>query len=121
MGDVVSLKQFRRRREQEEKERAASANRRKHGRTKAERTRDDAERQQGEEQLEGHRLEKEDGVDDLPPGKGIHPDEKAARGRVLLQAALSLLMVRGRFYSITFGQLSSALAMLPGMSSLQRC
>ena len=60
MGDVVSLKQFRRQREREEKERAAAANRRKHGRTKAEQAEEGAELDRERKDLEGHRLERED-------------------------------------------------------------
>ena len=62
MGDVVSLKQYRRQREREEKERLAAANRRKHGRNKAERASEEDETKRGEKHLDGQKIEKEDQV-----------------------------------------------------------
>lgn len=61
MGDVVNLNKFRKRKAKEEREKQAETNRRLHGRTKAERTRDALQKKQLETKVDGARLEE-------PPG-----------------------------------------------------
>lgn len=53
MSEVINLNRYRKRRAREEKERQAETNRRLHGRTKAERRKEAADRQRLEKQLAG--------------------------------------------------------------------
>lgn len=56
MGEVVNLRQFRKRKDRQSAEREADAKRVKHGRTKAEKTRTRQERETLDRHLDGHRL-----------------------------------------------------------------
>lgn len=60
MGDVVNLNRYRKKKAREEKERRAETNRRLHGRTKAERAREDAQKKRIEDKLDGAYLVRED-------------------------------------------------------------
>lgn len=66
MGKVVNLNKFRKRKAKEQREKQAEVNRRLHGRTKAERERDELQKRQLEKALEGKRLE--------PTGGGDEPE-----------------------------------------------
>lgn len=57
MGDVVNLNKFRKRRAKAEREKQADTNRRLHGRTKAERARDELQKQRLQTQVDGARLD----------------------------------------------------------------
>jgi hypothetical protein len=57
MSNVVNLNKFRKRKAKLEKERRAETNRRLHGRTKAERARDELQKRKLETQVDGARLE----------------------------------------------------------------
>lgn len=57
MGDVVNLNKFRKRKAKEAREKLADTNRRLHGRTKTERTRDALQKKQLETKVDGARLE----------------------------------------------------------------
>jgi hypothetical protein len=59
MGDVVNLNKFRKHKAKEEREKRADTNRRLHGRTKAERARDERQKQQLQTKVDGARLEQE--------------------------------------------------------------
>jgi hypothetical protein len=60
MGDVVNLNRYRKKKALQEKERRAETNRRLHGRTKAERAREDAQKKHIEDKLDGAYLVRED-------------------------------------------------------------
>jgi hypothetical protein len=60
MGDVVNLNRYRKKKAREEKERRAETNRRLHGRTKAERAREEAQKKRIEDKLDGAYLVRED-------------------------------------------------------------
>lgn len=60
MGDVVNLNRFRKKKAREEKARRAETNRRLHGRTKAERQREDVLKKRLEDKLDGAFLLRED-------------------------------------------------------------
>ncbi|MFN3546327.1 MAG: DUF4169 family protein [Mesorhizobium sp.] len=62
MGEVVNLRMARKRSLRAEKERAASESRAFHGRSKAERKADQAERKRGAALLEGHRRDGPEGA-----------------------------------------------------------
>jgi hypothetical protein len=64
MGNVVNLNKFRKRKAKEQREKQADTNRRLHGRTKAERERDELQKRQLEKGLEGKRFEPSDGDGD---------------------------------------------------------
>jgi hypothetical protein len=64
MGDVVNLNKFRKRKAKAEREKRAETNRRLHGRTKAERARDQLQKQQLETKVDGARLEQDPPSDD---------------------------------------------------------
>ncbi len=66
MADVVNLNQFRKRKAREAKEREAEANRRKHGRTKAEKVAEQAERDALQRMVEGALRERPAPSDDEP-------------------------------------------------------
>ena len=57
MGDVVNLRQFRKRRARQEKADKAAENRRKHGRVKSEVKTEVRERDRGEKRLNDKRLD----------------------------------------------------------------
>jgi hypothetical protein len=57
LSDVVNLSRFRRKKRAAEKEREASENRAKHGRTKAEKTRDKRVAEELARHVEGHKRE----------------------------------------------------------------
>jgi len=56
MGKVVNLNKFRKRKAKAEEKNRADANRRLHGRTKAERARDELQKRQLESKVDGARL-----------------------------------------------------------------
>lgn len=56
MGDLVNLRQVRKRKQRDDKARKADQNRALHGRTRGERTLDDHERKNADKQLDGHKL-----------------------------------------------------------------
>lgn len=60
MGDVVNLNRYRKKKARQEKERRAETNRRLHGRTKAERASEEAQKKRIEEKLDGAYLVRED-------------------------------------------------------------
>lgn len=62
MGEVVNLRMARKRHDRAEKELAAAENRALHGRSKADRKVDEAERQRGIVLLDGHRRDRPDGA-----------------------------------------------------------
>jgi len=68
MGDVVHLNRFRKKKAKAEKERRAEHNRRLHGRTKAERARDEFEADKQRKLFAGLRLSPE------VKGTGVVPD-----------------------------------------------
>jgi hypothetical protein len=78
MGNVVNLNRFRKRKAKEERKKQAEVNRRLHGRTKAERARDELQKQKLAHAVDGARLDKSpgskarevegDGDDDAPTG-----------------------------------------------------
>ena len=57
MGDVVNLKRFKKRNEREQSAMQADANRARFGRTKAERTRDENQKNRASEILDQHRID----------------------------------------------------------------
>lgn len=59
MADVVNLNKFKKRKAKAEKEARAETNRRLHGRTKAERARDEAQKKRHERAVRGAFLERE--------------------------------------------------------------
>lgn len=71
MGDVVNLNKFRKAKAKAERVKQADVNRRLHGRTKAERTRDELHKQQFTRHLDGAKLESTEpsagSSDDEPP------------------------------------------------------
>jgi hypothetical protein len=60
MGNVVNLNKFRKRKAKADRERQAEINRRLHGRTAAERARDELQKRRSTKGLEGARLERSD-------------------------------------------------------------
>lgn len=60
MTNVVNLNRFRKKKAKEEKEKKAELNRRLHGRTKAERAKDDFEKEKQRKLFAGRVLEKKD-------------------------------------------------------------
>lgn len=73
MGNVVNLNKFRKKKAKAERSKRAEVNRRLHGRTKAERARDELAKRQLTRQVDGARLEREgapevdDSTDREPP------------------------------------------------------
>ncbi len=61
MAKVVNLNKFKKRKAKEQREKQAEINRRLHGRTKAERERDELQKRKLEQSLAGKRLETSDG------------------------------------------------------------
>jgi hypothetical protein len=64
MGNVVNLNQFRKRKAKADAQKRAETNRRLHGRTRAERARDELQKRQLESKVDGSRLEPPPEVDD---------------------------------------------------------
>jgi hypothetical protein len=60
MGDVINLKQFRKRAEREQSAKRADANRARFGRTKSERVGNERRIQREDELLDQHRIDGED-------------------------------------------------------------
>jgi len=58
VGNVVNLNKFRKRKAKAERDRQAETNRRLHGRTAAERARDELQKQQLTSKVDGARLER---------------------------------------------------------------
>ena len=63
-AEIVNLNQFRKARAKSEHDKTASANRKKHGRTKIEKRADDAARDRSAKHVDTHRLEDGGGSDD---------------------------------------------------------
>lgn len=62
MGDLVNLKQFRKRAAREQSEQQAAANRARFGRTRSERKRDELRASHADRLLDQHRVDSEDGT-----------------------------------------------------------
>ncbi len=60
MGDVVNLKQFKKRAERDQSEQQAEANRTRFGRTKSERIQDERRAHRANDLLDQHRIDGED-------------------------------------------------------------
>jgi Domain of unknown function (DUF4169) len=60
MGDLVNLKQFKKRNRREQEAKQADANRVRFGRTKSERARDDLQASRANDHLDQHRIDGED-------------------------------------------------------------
>ena len=60
MGDVVNLKQFKKRAARDRSEKAAAANRTRFGRTKSQRIQDERRGSRADEVLDQHRIDGED-------------------------------------------------------------
>lgn len=60
MAEIINLRQQRKAKARKEKEKTAAANRRKYGRTKAEKKTEKLEKELADRHLEGHKLEKEE-------------------------------------------------------------
>lgn len=73
MGNVVNLNKFRKRKAKAERAKRAEVNRRLHGRTKAERARDELQKRQLTRHVDGARLERR------PAGEDSAGDEPAVR------------------------------------------
>ncbi|KJE36574.1 hypothetical protein UF64_02455 [Thalassospira sp. HJ] len=73
MGDLVNLRQARKRKQRDEKSRKADQNRALHGRTRGERQLSDHERKNADKQLDGHKR-----VDTAAPGADEAADEVAS-------------------------------------------
>ncbi|HET9960487.1 MAG TPA: DUF4169 family protein [Polyangiaceae bacterium] len=74
MGNVVNLNKFRKQKAKAQREKQAEVNRRLHGRTKAERLRDDLQKKQLTRGVEGARLSSETGATDGSPTDGAPTD-----------------------------------------------
>lgn len=86
MGDVINLNRFRKKKAREEKARRAETNRRLHGRTKAERARDDAVKKRIEDKLDGAYLVREDvRLEDIPAAEAFESLEAAAEAAISLE------------------------------------
>ena len=66
MGDVINLRQARKRLARRRDKTEAAANRRRFGRTKGERQKDEAERAEAERRLDNHRVERPNDDPDGP-------------------------------------------------------
>ena len=76
MGDVVKLNKFRKRKAKAERTQRAEVNKRLHGRTKAERARDELQKRQLTRQVDGARLERAPQSDDSPDREPPSSSEK---------------------------------------------
>jgi hypothetical protein len=80
MGDVVNLNKYRKQKAKADRDKLADQNRRLHGRTKTERTREDLQKQKLTRDLEGARLEHGTGLgspdaDESEGGVAPHSEE----------------------------------------------
>lgn len=64
MGELVNLRQERKRKERDRKAKKADANRARHGRSRGERSLTDAEHQKSDRHLDAHRISGPDGATD---------------------------------------------------------
>ena len=64
MGEIVNLRMARRRRQRDDQARLADENRARHGRTKAQKQRDNDEAQKLRTHVDAHRLPPQDGQDE---------------------------------------------------------
>ena len=76
MGDVVKLNKFRKQKAKAERTKRAEVNKRLHGRTKAERARDELQKRQLTRQVDGARLERAPQGDDSPEREPPSSSEK---------------------------------------------
>ena len=60
MAEIVNLRRFKKQQQRTDKQREADANRRAHGRTKAEKQLTDTERAKATQHLDGHQLNTDD-------------------------------------------------------------
>ncbi|MCY1705604.1 DUF4169 family protein [Pannonibacter sp. SL95] len=60
-GDIINLRQARKQRDRKQRELESAENRRKFGRTKAEKALDETTGQKAERHLDGHRIGRDDG------------------------------------------------------------
>ncbi|AXO16985.1 DUF4169 family protein [Thalassospira indica] len=70
MGDLVNLRQARKRKQRDEKTRKADQNRALHGRTRGERTLTEQERKNADKQHDGHKREKTTAAEDVEHTEG---------------------------------------------------
>lgn len=77
MGKVINLNKYRKRRAKLEREKQADINRRLHGRTAAERTRDELSKQRLTRAVDGAKLERSTLEGDSERGARPEPDEEA--------------------------------------------
>jgi len=70
MGDLVNLRQVRKRKQRDEKTRKAEQNRALHGRTRGERTLTEQERKNADKQHDGHKREKPTTFEDGETAEG---------------------------------------------------
>jgi hypothetical protein len=59
-ADIINLRRFRKQKERSERADAADANRRKHGRTGAEKKQSEAERERADRKLSAHHIERDE-------------------------------------------------------------
>jgi hypothetical protein len=74
MSNVVNLNKFRKKKQREAEVKKAEENRIRHGRTKAEKERDLAERAKLARLVDGHRLDRDEATSDATP-KAIEGDD----------------------------------------------
>lgn len=77
MGKVINLNKYRKRRAKLEREKQADVNRRLHGRTAAERAREEQSKQRLTRAVDGSKLERPGLEGDLDRGTQSGPDEDA--------------------------------------------
>ena len=73
-GNVVNLNKFRKKKQREERAKQAEINRARHGRTKAQKEREAADRERAVRMLEGKRLERGDEESDPAGEASEEPD-----------------------------------------------
>jgi uncharacterized protein DUF4169 len=78
MGDIVNLNKYRKQKAKAEREKLADQNRRLHGRTKTERTREELQKQKLTRDLEGARLEHGTGLRSTDAGEPENGEGGAA-------------------------------------------
>lgn len=79
MASVVNLNKFRKKKAKLERERRAETNRRLHGRTKAERARDELQKRLLDAKIEGARLERNSSADKTETETETDPPNEAKR------------------------------------------
>ena len=85
MSNVVNLNRFRKKKAKEEKAKRAETNKRLHGRTKAERARDEADKKRLESKLNGAFLVREDvRIEDVPAEDALQALDDVARSATSL-------------------------------------